>query len=54
MDVVFALDGEGLLVSFHVVANPDDVTQDGLDFVSCGLQMCLNSHRIQPKKNTSL
>ena len=26
VDVVFVIDGEGMLVSFLVVANPDDVT----------------------------
>ena len=25
VDVVFVMDGEGLLVSFHIVANHDDV-----------------------------
>ena len=49
-DVVFVIDGEGLLVSFHVVANHDDVTSDGLDFVSWGLQICPNAFRLQPEK----
>ena len=49
VDVVFNVDGEGLLASLPVVANPDDVTEDGLYFVSCGLQMCPDSHRNIPQ-----
>ena len=26
MDVLYVIDGRGVLVSFHVVSNPDDVT----------------------------
>ena len=52
VDVVceFVMDGEGVCVSFHVVANIVDVTQDGLNFVLCGLQICPNPHRIALQK----
>ena len=47
MCYIIVIDGEGWLVSFHVVANPDE---DGVDFVLCGSQICPNSLYVQPKK----
>ena len=50
VDVEYVTDGEGLLVSSLAVANPYDVTWNGIDYVLCGLQMRPSSQRIKPKK----